>query len=111
MKAYWKEHRKTFKHNEPSFLEIFNFHDCKVISCRKKGNDLILTLDNSGGFTNINQIIFKDCNVLKQDSLLYGAWWLYDEIYKADKSYEIHALLQNKQLIDFIVSAVDIEYK
>ena len=73
--------------------------------------DLILTLDNSDGFTNIKQIIFKDCTVLKQDSSLHGAWWLYDEIYKTDKGYEIHALLQNKQLIDFIVNATDVEYK
>jgi len=111
MKSYWKECRKTFKHDEPSFLDDFNFHDCKVISYRKKGMDLILTLDSSGGFTNVNQIIFKDCNVLKQDSSLHGAWWLYDEIYKSDKGYEIHVLLQSKQLIDFIVNAADVVYK
>jgi len=114
LEAYWKEHKKRFRHNEPSFLEMFNFHDCIVISCRKKGTDLIITLDNSGGFTNINQIVFKNCIIMKQDKPLYGAWWLYDEIYFSDRGYEIHALLLGKsgnELLDFIVDVTDVEYK
>lgn len=110
MKAYWKEYKKTFKRCEPVFVESFNFHDYKVVSYRQKGNDLLLGLDNSGGFTGINQIIFKDCIVIKQDSPLRGAWWLYDEIYKTDNGYEIHVLLQNKELIEFTISTTDVEF-
>lgn len=110
-KAYWNEYKKNFKSGEPAFAGNFNFHDCKVISCRKKGKDVILTLDNSGGFITISRIIFKNCSILKQDKPLHGAWWLYDEIYKTNGGYEIHVLLQKNELIDFIVIVTDVEYK
>jgi hypothetical protein len=101
-KAYWKGYKKNFRNGEPAFAEKFYFHDCKVISCRKKGKDTILTLDNSGGFTTISQIIFKNCSILKKDTPLHGAWWLYNEIYKTNDGYEIHVLLLKNELIDFI---------
>ena len=109
--AYWNEQKNSFKNGEPAFSENFNFHDCKVISCRNKGKDTVLTLDNSGGFISISQIIFKNCSILKQDTPLHRAWWLYDEMYKTDAGYEIHVLLQKKELIDFIVTVTDVEYK
>ena len=109
--AYAKAYKKTFKKGEPLFAEQFYFHDCSVVSCRTKGKDRVLSLDNSGGFTQINKIIFKNCQVLKQDRSLSKAWWLYDEVYKTDQGYEIHVLLENKGLIDFIVSVTDVEYR
>ena len=51
---------------------------------------------------------------MKQDKPLYGAWWLYDEIYLSDSGYEIHALLRSKsgnELLDFIVDVTDVEYR
>jgi hypothetical protein len=112
MNAYRKEYKMSFKNGEPTFAENFDFHDCIVVACRKKGKDTVLTLDNSGGFTTINQIIFKNCSILKKDTPLHGAWWLYDEIYKTNDGYEIHTLLdKNGKLIDFIVYATDVEYK
>ena len=48
--------------------------------------------------------------ILKQDKPLKNAWWLYDEIYKSDNGFEIHVLLQNKELIDFTVNVTDVEY-
>ena len=111
MKTYYKEYQKNFKNGEPEFAKNFNFHDCKVISCRKRGNDVVITLDNSGGFTDLNQIIFKDCLIIKQDIPLHGAIWLYDEIYKSDNGYEIHVLLLKKELIDFIVTTADVKYR
>lgn len=111
MKTYYKEYQKNFKNGEPEFAKNFNFHDCKVISCRKRGNDVVITLDNSGGFTDLNQIIFKDCLIIKQDIPLHGAIWLYDEIYKSDNGYEIYVLLLKKELIDFIVTTADVKYR
>jgi len=109
--AYGNEYKNSFKNGKLAFAENFNFHDCKVISCRNKGKDTVLILDNSGGFTTISQIIFKNCSILKQDIHLHGAWWLYDEIYKTDDGYEIHVLLKKNELIDFIVTVTDVEYK
>ncbi|NMO94934.1 DUF4085 family protein [Paenibacillus lemnae] len=109
--AYWKEYKNNFKKGEPSFAEQFHFHDCKVVSSRRKGKDLVLTLDHSGGFTAISEITFKNCSILKQDTPLHGAWWLYDEIYTTKDGYEIHVLLQKKQLIDFVMTVSDVMFK
>jgi len=111
MKAYWKDYKKSFKNKEPEFAEEFNFHDCRIVSCRRKGKDIVLTLDNSGGFTYINQVIFKNCTIRKQDNLLHGAWWLNDEIYKTNNGYEIHVLLIKNKLIDLIVTVSDVVYQ
>jgi len=110
LKAYSKEHRKKFRDKEPEFIDKFRFHDSKVISCRKKRNDILIKIE-SGGFTDISQITFKNCSVLKQDAPLHGAWWLYDEIYKSGDRYEIHVLLTKNELIDFIVYATDVEFQ
>lgn len=110
-KAYWEEYKKIFKDEEPSFISNFKFHDCKVVSCLQKGEDTVITLDNTGGFTNIKEIILKNCIIQKLDAPLEGAWWLYDEIYKTDEGYEIHVLLEKKELIDFIVTVTDVEYE
>ncbi len=110
-KAYDKEFRKQFGSDAPAFAEKLNLHDCLVLSCRRKGNDVVLTLDNRGGFTNINTVTMKNCTVLKQDGRLHGAWCLYEEIYKAENQYEIHLLLLKNELIDFIVLADNLEYK
>ena len=110
MDAYQKQYNKQFKSFAPSFASELALHDCRVLSCRKRGNDIVLTIDNSGGFTDIKKIIMKNCSVIKQDALLYDAWFLYEEIYKTGKWYEIHFLLDKNKLIDFIVTVDDLEY-
>ena len=107
--AYQKQFRKQFGSNAPSFAEELCLHDCEVLSCRKKGRDIVLTVDNSGGFTNVNKILMKNCTIIKRDAPLCGAWCLYEEIYKTGEKYEIHFLMQKNKLIDFIVSVDDLE--
>jgi hypothetical protein len=68
VKAYQKYYRETFKKNKPLFLDKFNFHDCEVKSCIKQGDDLIIKLDNSGGFTSIKKIIIKNGIIIKKKS-------------------------------------------
>ncbi len=111
MAAYQKQYRKQFKTGAPAFVEELNLHDCMVLSCRRAGNDVVLVLDNSGGFTNISTIRIKNCVVIKQDAPLHGAWCLYEEIYKAGESFEIHFLLDKNKLIDYIIVADDLEYQ
>lgn len=109
--AYQRQYRKQFKTKAPAFAEELNLHDCEVRSCRRIGNDVVMTLDNRGGFTNITRIRMKNCEVITQDSQLYGAWCLYEEIYKTDEKYEIHFLMEKNKLIDYIVSVDDLEYQ
>ncbi|MBE6886359.1 MAG: DUF4085 family protein [Ruminococcaceae bacterium] len=111
MTGYQKQYEKQFKSGIPDFAEELQLHDCILLSCRKKGKDIVLTLDNSGSFTNISEIRMKNSIVLTQDSPLHGAWCLYTEIYPVDNRYEIHFLLLRNKLIDFIVSTDGLEYR
>lgn len=109
--AYQEQYRRQFKSNAPAFIEELSLHDCVVLSCRKKGKDVILQIDHSGGFTQIKTIRMKNCTVIKQDAPLHGAWCLYEEKYKAGDRYEIHFLLYKKKLIEYIVTVDDLEYQ
>lgn len=109
--TYQKEYRKQFQENEPDFISELFLHDCTLLSCRKKGNDIVMTIDNSNGFTDISEIRMINCNIIKQDAPLHGAWCLYEEVYKSGDRFELHFLFQKKNLIDFIVTVDDIKYK
>ncbi len=106
---YRKSDKKEFKKGEPDFVKRLSLHDCKVISCDKSGNDMVLSLDNSGGFTDINKVIFENCTVIKQDDHLEEAWCLYEEVYKSGDGYEIHFLMvKEENLIDYIVVVTNV---
>ena len=109
--AYQRQYRKQFKTKAPAFAKELNLHDCEVRSCRRIGNDVVITLYNGGGFTNITRIRMKNCEVITQDSALHGARCLYEEIYKTGEKYEIHFLMEKNKLIDYIVSVDDLEYQ
>lgn len=106
---YYKEASELF---DEDIVENMGFHDCNIKSVRPNEQYLVISLDNSGGFTNVNEILFENYKIIKQDGVLENAWWLYEETYMADNVYEIHVLLQNNdnKLIDFIVSAEKIRF-
>ena len=110
MKECSKQFQKEFKSGAPDFARM-DLHDCQVTSFKKKGKNYILSVDNSDGFTDITEVRFVNCKIVKQDAPLHGAWYLYDEIYKVDDHYEIHALLMKKELIDLIIEADDVVLK
>lgn len=87
-----KAEKREFGDNLPDFDQE-NLHDCKVLSCRMKGKNLVLELDNSGGFTAATEVIFKNAEIIEREGRLTGAVWIYDEIYKCERGLEIHALL------------------
>ena len=94
-----------------------SLHDAFVRSMKWEGEDLIIEfevedpeerladirendpelLEEMGEahflFPEIKAIRFRDAEILKQEQPLENAWWLYDEIWKADRGYEVHALL------------------
>ena len=109
---YQKYEKKAFKKNKPNFLNDFVFHDAKIISSQKNGDDFIIKLDNSNSYTTINKITFKNCRILKQERDLKGSWWLYEEIYCYDQDYEICILLSNdeSEVFEFAVLITDINY-
>lgn len=106
IEEYRKYYKKALKSFDKNMVDNIRFHDCKIIRFDKNNNSLILFFNNKGGFTDIDKIVFEKYNVIKQDGLLEDSWWLYDEIYKVNEKYELHVLLQDKdmKLVEFIVS-------
>lgn len=113
----FKEYEKYFKEASKLFdREIacnINFHDCIIKDISETEGVLSIVFDNSGGFSNINELQFKNYKIIKQEGLLQNSWWLYDEVYKINDKYELHVLLQNKNndLIEFIISADKLSFK
>lgn len=111
IKAIGEQYRSYYKEASASFdkeiIEDFRFHDCKVIKSIQNETNLTLILNNSGGFTDVDEVTFENFHLIKQDGLLENTWWLYEEVYKVNNRYEFHALLENREneLIDFIISA------
>ncbi|MCI3920756.1 DUF4085 domain-containing protein [Paenibacillus sp. TRM 82003] len=103
-RTYLQEAKQSM---DKDIVSYYRFHDCTVITSIEKDDSITLFLDNSGGFTDIEEVTFEHARILKQDGELAGAWWLYEEVCQADGKYEFHALLQSPDqgLIDFIVSA------
>ena len=109
IEAYEKESDESFGQDKPAFVEHFNFHDCWVDSFEQREDDLYIALDDSSSLTNTKGILLKDFVVAKQNESYIDARWLYEEIYKTEKGFEIHVLLHKKELIELIVSATSVE--
>ena len=82
-----------------------SLHDSLVQSVKREGEDLVIEFDRENDpelleelgeeflFPEIRAIRFRDAEILKQEQQVENAWWLYDEIWKSERGYEIHALL------------------
>jgi hypothetical protein len=112
IEKYKKYYKKALKSFDKNMVENIRFHDCMIVNSNKKDKCLTLFLDNTGGLTDIDEVVSENYNIINQDDLLESSCWLYDEIYKVNDKYELHALLQNKNmdLIDFIISVDNITF-
>jgi hypothetical protein len=107
---YYKKASKSFNRN---IVDNINFHDCIIKDIKQMEQVLSISFDNSGGFTDIDQINFKSYKIIKQDGFLINSWWLYEEIYKTNDKYELHVLLQNENMNieEITISAEHISFK
>ncbi len=90
-----------------SLRQRLDFHDCKIIGWLTQGTDLVLTLDNEGGFTDDNRITFRDVTVLNDENIL-NLFWIYEELYKTKDGYEIHILCDGDRLAELSLLCSDI---
>jgi len=96
------------QHLPESIYSKINFHDCKV-TMLDASEELVVRFDTRGGFTNLNKITFVAPQLLLQEEGIVGSDWLYDEIYRFEQGYEVHALLWGKKgLCELIVRCQDI---
>lgn len=100
--------KREFGDKMPEFTKE-SLHDCEITAVEKDGGDIVVRLD-TGGFTDCKGVIFKNAEIIEQDGELEGAFWLYDEIYKAENGFEIHALLTGEDLKYFTVRCEDTEF-
>jgi hypothetical protein len=82
-----------------------SLHDSLVQSVKREGEDLVIEFDRENDpelleelgeeflFPEIRAIRFRDAEILKREQPLENAWWLYDEIWKSERGYEVHGLL------------------
>ena len=70
-------------------------HDSLILTMKREGEDLVIEFEYDADATwpEIKAARFRDAQILKQEQPVENAWWLYDEIWKSEGGYEIHALL------------------
>ncbi|MGF6355866.1 hypothetical protein ABIE27_003781 [Paenibacillus sp. 4624] len=83
------------------------FHDCEVTELLA-ADDLVIRLDNRGGFTEMNKLTLIAPEILKQEGEIVGSHWLYQELYRIDQGYELHVLLDGEPMPELIVRCSDI---
>ncbi|WP_088547163.1 DUF4085 family protein [Paenibacillus aquistagni] len=108
-----KYHKEASLSLDKEIVENFRFHDCRIIKSILNEKSITLLLDNSGGFASIDEVIFENVTIMKQDAELDKSWWLYEEVYKVNDKYEFHMLLENQDLglFDFIISADQVLFR
>lgn len=87
-----------------------SLHDSVIESVRWEGEDLILEFERDEvEWPEIKAIRFHDARILVQEKAPENAWWLYDEIYRSERGYEIHVLLWDSDLFELTVDCADAE--
>ena len=108
MTELMEEEQREFGEKMPEFTKE-SLHDCEITAVEKDGGDIVVRF-NTGGFTDCKGVIFKNAEIVEQDGDLIDAFWLYDEIYKAENGFEIHALLTGEDLKYFTVKCAGTEF-
>lgn len=91
--------------------ENYDFHDCMILEIKNIGDDIVFELDNAGGFTDIKRIIYKKAEMI-ENNFTKDCYWMYDEIYLADGSFEFHISIDGENGYDYItLKASDVEFE
>lgn len=80
---------------DKSWTGKHSLHDSVVQSMDREGEDLTVEFerDEEADWPEIGAVRFHGARILKQEQSAENAWWLYDEIWRTDGGYEVHALL------------------
>jgi len=112
MNTYYNEYKKEFS-LIPEFMETIDMlHDCDIVSFRVNGDDYIIRTDNSEwGMNGFTDIVIKNPIVIKKkfSDDIKGLIWLYQEIYRTPKGYELHCLFYQRVIGDLFELTVDCE--
>lgn len=88
----------------------YSLHDSRIMSFRQEGEDLVLEFEREDvDWPEIKAIRFCGARILTREIPVENAWWLYDEIHRSERGYEIHALLWLDGLAELTVECADVE--
>ncbi|WP_434401615.1 DUF4085 domain-containing protein [Planococcus sp. 11815] len=110
----YQQHFESIKSElPPNAVEVVEngLHDAVVLSVERPAEDqLVLTLDCSGGFHYFTDVRFTFEGVTYSNIPLNfeGAWWLYDEIYKTEDGFELHTLFDSP-MTETVIRARDVK--
>lgn len=107
-----KEARKVLnKQNVPEgILDKLNLHDDRITGLDKQGNNYVMTIENYDD--EVIQIVFEEAEIIELEKLDFeNCYWLYEEIYKENNTYEVHIMVESNELKYVTVKCREIKIK
>ncbi|MCF7923620.1 MAG: DUF4085 domain-containing protein [Candidatus Izimaplasma sp.] len=95
MKKYYTHQKEMQLILPKSLIELYNLHDCKLISADINNNSVKVSIDSKGQYSNINYIDFYNVSTTNLNELNTEWWILYVELYKEDNLYNFEFLAQD----------------
>lgn len=97
-----------------SIRKIHNFHDSIILEIsgsngfENRWDQFVIRMDPRGSFTECNKVTFQNADIIKQESNITGSCWLYCELYRIEKGYEVHILFWGEGMPELILTCSDI---
>lgn len=94
-----REYQQMLKEqNIPAeILDKLDFHDSEVLEIEGDSEALVLELEEREW--GCGQIRFEKPEILKMDDGILGSEWLYEEIYREGRGYEMHVLFYSRKTL------------
>lgn len=112
-RAYEKYYQKACADFALDMVSQIGFHDCLISEIVTQLGDLFFAFPAAQTHSYITAMRCVKCQKIKEDGLVAGAVWLYEEIYKAGDQYELQVLVQlpDGRISDFIIRAQRFEFR
>ena len=93
-------------------LENYGFDYCVVTAIGRDGDNVVMTLDNTGCYDDVNTVIWKNAEILELEDGVVGGRWMDHELYQVSGGYEFHSILEgeNGQLCYLTLKAEDVSF-
>ncbi|MBN2876143.1 MAG: DUF4085 family protein [Bacilli bacterium] len=110
MKRYYQHQADMKSKLSEKYFELYNLHDCSIISTVINNDNLVANIDCSGGFTNIRKIEFKKVTKSKFEKKNDELWILYVEIYEENNKIDFQFIAYSSKgnLVEMSVECEEI---
>lgn len=98
---------RAMRKNSGDLWERFSFHDARVVSCTKRGRNLVLSLDSSQSIADVSKVVFRGARIIEKPCRVAESVWLYEELYPTVDGYEAHAMLERADELFYLTLECD----